>query len=134
MVILLGVIMFLSIRETVTSKQILDIPKKNEISFIEIYNDFSSNTSKLHTIEDAKDISEIYNALLLVKKNKIMQSIDDSPTNINGKLIRIVLTDSSNNLISLFVYQGNDGKYYIEKPYEGIYEISVQVYETFTKF
>lgn len=126
--------MFLSIRETVTSKQILDIPKKNEISFIEIYNDFSSNTSKLHTIEDAKDISEIYNALLLVKKNKIMQSIDDSPTNINGKLIRIVLTDSSNNLISLFVYQGNDGKYYIEKPYEGIYEISVQVYETFTKF
>lgn len=134
MVILLGVIMFLSIRETVTSKQMLDIPKKNEISFIEIYNDFSSNTSKLHTIEDAKDISEIYNALLLVKKNKIMQSIDDSPTNINGKLIRIVLTDSSNNLISLFVYQGNDGKYYIEKPYEGIYEISVQVYETFTKF
>lgn len=134
MVILLGVIMFLSIRETVTSKQILDIPKKNEISFIEIYNDFSSNTSKLHTIEDAKDISEIYNALLLVKKNKIMQSIDDSPTNINGKLIRIVLADSSNNLISLFVYQGNDGKYYIEKPYEGIYEISVQVYETFTKF
>lgn len=126
--------MFLSIRETVTSKQILDIPKKNEISFIEIYNDFSSNTSKLHTIEDAKDISEIYNALLLVKKNKIMQSIDDSPTNINGKLIRIVLADSSNNLISLFVYQGNDGKYYIEKPYEGIYEISVQVYETFTKF
>ena len=116
------------------SKQILDIPKKNEISFIEIYNDFSSNTSKLHTIEDAKDISEIYNALLLVKKNKIMQSIDDSPTNINGKLIRIVLADSSNNLISLFVYQGNDGKYYIEKPYEGIYEISVQVYETFTKF
>lgn len=134
MVILLGVIMFLSIRETVTSKQILDIPKKNEISFIEIYNDFSSNTSKLHTIEDAKDISEIYNALLLVKKNKIIQSIDDSPTNINGKLIRIVLADSSNNLISLFVYQGNDGKYYIEKPYEGIYEISVQVYETFTKF
>lgn len=134
MVILLGVIMFLSIRETVTSKQILDIPKKNEISFIEIYNDFSSNTSKLHTIEDAKDISEIYNTLLLVKKNKIMQSIDDSPTNINGKLIRIVLADSSNNLISLFVYQGNDGKYYIEKPYEGIYEISVQVYETFTKF
>lgn len=126
--------MFLSIRETVTSKQILDIPKKNEISFIEIYNDFSSNTSKLHTIEDAKDISEIYNTLLLVKKNKIMQSIDDSPTNINGKLIRIVLADSSNNLISLFVYQGNDGKYYIEKPYEGIYEISVQVYETFTKF
>lgn len=134
MVILLGVIMFLSIRETVTSKQILDIPKKNEISFIEIYNDFSSNTSKLHTIEDAKDISEIYNTLLLVKKNKIIQSIDDSPTNINGKLIRIVLADSSNNLISLFVYQGNDGKYYIEKPYEGIYEISVQVYETFTKF
>ena len=126
--------MFLSIRETVTSKQILDIPKKNEISFIEIYNDFSSNTSKLHTIEDAKDISEIYNTLLLVKKNKIIQSIDDSPTNINGKLIRIVLADSSNNLISLFVYQGNDGKYYIEKPYEGIYEISVQVYETFTKF
>lgn len=134
MTILVGAIMFLSIGGIVTSKQISDIPKKNEVSFIEIYNDSMSNTSKHHTIEGDKYISEVYNVLLSGKKNKTMKSIDDSPTNVNGKLTRIVLTDSSNNVTSLFAYQGNDGKYYIEKPYDGIYEISVQGYETFTQY
>ncbi|RDY25516.1 hypothetical protein CHL78_017775 [Romboutsia weinsteinii] len=44
------------------------------------------------------------------------------------------LTDSSNNATSLFVYQANHGKYYIEKTYEGIYEISVEEYEILTQY
>lgn len=132
--ILVGTIIFISIGGIFTSKQILDIPKKNKVLFVEIYYDYTSSISKHHSIEGDNEITEIYNVLLSGRKSKTMKSVDESPSNVNGKLTKIVLTDSSNNVVSLFAYQGNDGKYYIEKPYEGIYEISIQCYETLTQY
>lgn len=133
-VILLGAIIHLSIGGIVTSKQISDLPEENEVSYIEIYHDYIGGASKYHSIEGDTSVSEIYSVLLSGKKNKTLKSVNDLPSNVNGKLTKIVLTDSSNKGISLFTYQGNDGKYYIENPYEGIYEISVQGYETLTQY
>ena len=118
--ILMVIIAFISIGASYKSKKIIDIPSENEISFIEIYDDYIN------------DISEIYNILL--SGNKTMESVNDSPSNVNEKLIKIVLTDSSNEEVSLFIYEGNDGDYYIEKPYEGIYKISVQDYEILKQY
>ncbi|MFR5266697.1 DUF5301 domain-containing protein [Clostridium sp.] len=134
MAILLGAIMHLSIGGIVTSKQISDLPEENEVSYIEIYHDYICGISKYHSIEGDAGVSEIYSVLLSGKKNKTLKSVNDLQSNVNGKLTKIVLTDSSNKGTSLFTYQGNDGKYYIEKPYEGIYEISVQGYETLTQY
>ena len=127
--ILVGIIAFVSIGTSYKSKKVIDILRKNEISFIEIYDDYINDISRYHVIDGDKGISEIYNVILSGNKNKTMQSVNDSPVNVDGKLTKIVLTDSSNEEVSLFTYQGNDGDYYIEKPYEGIYKISVQGYE-----
>ena len=124
--------MFISFRQMVIRKQILNIPEKNKVSVIEIYYDYANDISKVRSIKDGKNISEIYNVLLLSKKSK-MKSIGDIPSNFNGKLTKIILIDNFNNEISLFVYKGKYGKYYVEKPYEGIYKISVDGYKVLTE-
>ena len=134
MTILGGVIIFLSIGRIGLSKQTLDIPKKNTISSIKIYSNYIDDTSKYHFIEHDKDISEIYDILLSSKKTRTIKSVDDSPSNVDKELTKLVLIDGSNNTTSLFIYQGNDGKYYIEKPYESIYRLSVQEYKKIAQY
>ena len=63
-----------------------------------------------------------------------MESVNDTPNNVNGNFTRIVLTDNSKNVTTLFAYEANDGNYYIEKPYEGIYQISVKEYEVLNQY
>lgn len=125
-------LMLLYISGVFSSKQISDIPKKDSISSIEIYYDSVNDISKYHTLQDNNSVSEIYDVLLSHKKST--KSINDSPTYVNGKLTKIVLNDRDNNETSLFVYQSVDGNYYIEKPYEGIYEISTDEYNVFTQY
>lgn len=132
-IIFIVAIISLFLVKLLTVKQIPSIPLRNKVSSIEIYHDYINNLSKHHSIKSAQSISEIYNVLLSGKKSNILTSLDDSPSNVNGKPIKIVLTDSSNTVTLLFAYQGTDGKYYIEKPYEGIYKISVQGYETLSQ-
>jgi hypothetical protein len=133
--IVIGAIVLLYFGVMFANKQILHIPKKDDISYIEIYGDFINDISKHHTIEGAKDISEIYNVLLSGKKSISRESVNELPTDVNGKLTRIVLTDNNNNNDTwLYAYQANNGKYYIERPYIGICEISIEGYKIFTQY
>ena len=133
LIILLGASLLLCFGKLFTNKQLSDIPKKNEISFIEIYGDYINDITKYHVIEGEGEITQIYDVLTSGKKIYTMESVNDIPYNVDGKLTKIILVDSNNNT-SLFVYQTNDGKYYIEKSYEGIYEISVEAYKIITQY
>lgn len=133
-VIILGVFILLYFVGMFTNKQISGIPNKNEIAFVEIYGDCIDDINKYHLVEGDKDIAQIYDVLMSGKRNNTMESVNETPNHVSGKLTKIILTDSSKNATSLFVYQANYGKYYIEKPYEGIYEISVEEYEILTQY
>ena len=132
--IFLGIMIITFTKISHSDKGSIDIPKKNEVSFIEIYDDYISDISKYHVIESDKDIEEIYDILLSAKRKKNMQSDNDSPTNVNGEVTKIVIKDSANNEIILFVYKRNYGKFYIERPYEGIYEISNEEYDNLIQY
>lgn len=131
---IVGIILLLFLGKTLNINKSLNIPRKNEISFIEIYNDSINDINKYHLIEGKINITGIYNALIHNKKGRRIESVNDVPTNVNRKLTKIILTDNSNNTTTLFAYQDHDGKYYIEQPYVGAYEISIKEYEVFTKY
>ena len=116
----------LIIKETIT------IPDINNILNIEIYNDYNNNYTH-SIIKDYKDILPIHNIILSSKKKQI-KSVNDTPNNINGKLIKIIFNTNTNTSLTLFLYKNYKNKYYIEKPYEGIYEISKKEYRTFMEY
>ena len=54
------------------------------------------------------------------------ESVQDSPVNVENEIgIHILLTDE--NVMTLFAYKKNF-KYYIEMPYNGIYDIDEETY------
>lgn len=133
-VLIVGIILLLLLGKMLKFNNSLNIPLKSEVSFIELYNDSLNNINKHHLIEEKVNITKIYNALIHNKKGKRIESVNDTPHNVNGKLTKILLNDNNNNSTTLFAYQGADGKYYIEQPYVGIYEISIKEYEVFTQY
>ncbi|MGL5313534.1 MAG: DUF5301 domain-containing protein [Peptostreptococcaceae bacterium] len=131
-IIIMAILIFLYFGKVVTNNQKLDIPNQRDVSYIELYGDVIE-IEKYHKVQSSDDISKIYNSLLDSKKSITKESVNDTPHDINSG-IRIVLTDKSNNRTTLFIYKSNDSNYYIEKPYEGIYGITVDDYEVFTQY
>ena len=121
-------IIFLAIKGIGINEGGLDIPKENEISSIQIYNKIADE--KYHELKSDKEKSEIYKILSVCNnKNKVAESLNDVPTNTNKEIFKIILTDNSKNSTSIYIYQGNDDKYCVEAPYQGIYEISSKDYD-----
>lgn len=59
------------------------------------------------------------------KENKLLktQSVNDIPTNVEEYFIlKFALKNKENREITLYMYEKDD-KYYIEKPYSGVWEI-----------
>lgn len=135
MAFIAGAILLLYFGGFFKNRQISGLPEKNKLSFIEIYGDFNEDRNKHHKIESKEDISEIYDVLLSAKRSRIIESGNDVPVNISGRLVKMVLTYSDNDYgRTLFAYQGDYGKYYIESPYQGIYKISSDKYEILTQY
>lgn len=132
--IVLGIILIVFCKGFIRNSNISDIPKESEVAFIEIYADSIGDITKHHTIEGKENIAEIYDVFKSGKKSKSINSLNDTPADLDGKLTRIVLNDASNTTTVLFAFQGKDGKAYIEKPYSAIYEISEEDYEVLTQY
>ena len=78
------------------------------------------------TYTDAEDIKNLLKVIYGVKMITGKESVQDSPVNAEDEIaIHISLTDE--NVVTLFTYKKNF-KYYIEMPYNGIYDIDEETY------
>lgn len=130
--IILFIIGFLAVicfKTVFGNKYTLNVPKLSDISFIELQ---ENEKNKNITIEDNENILEIYEVISNNKKATRIESINDTP--IESKYIKIDLVGKEKEIATLFTYEGDNEKYFIEQPYNGIYEITEKDYNTFTQY
>lgn len=96
----------------------------NPINILSI--EFSRKNEANSTIENDKDnISEIIKFLNESERKKVHESLKDAP--YKAEYMKMVLRDKENIETVLYIYEEN-GKYYIEQPYIGIYKITETEY------
>ncbi|WP_338626599.1 DUF5301 domain-containing protein [Clostridium baratii] len=130
--IIIFIIGFLSVicfKTVFRNNYTLNVPKLSDIVFIELQ---ENEKNKNITIEDNENILEIYEVISNNKKATRIESINDTP--IESKYIKIDLAGKEKEITTLFVYEGDNEKYFIEQPYNGIYEITEKDYNTFTQY
>lgn len=89
----------------------------------------AKNEKKYH---DKETIEEILDSIGEVKRLTRKESIQDYPVNASN-VIEVNLYFNKTDKTTIFVY--NKGKkYYIEQPYNGIYDFSVEEYNELTKY
>ena len=104
----------------------LNLPQVEEVSKIELKKDGMSLG-----IYKTEEIKDIINVLFGVKRITKTESIQDSPTNVDNK-IQVDFTfkeDIAGQISTIFLYEKNE-RYYIEQPYNGIYQISADEYNS----
>ena len=107
----------------------LVLPETEKVKSIAIEKD-----KKIKEISDVKEIQDIIYVINNSGKgrNTKQKSINDFPVNAIN-IIRINFNFLENEASTLFVYIKDDN-YYIEKPYDGIYKISGDVYNSIEKY
>lgn len=104
----------------------LNLPQVEALSKIELRKDEMSVG-----IYKTDEITDIINVLSGVKRITKTESIQDSPTNVDNK-IQVDFTfkeDIAGQISTIFLYEKNE-RYYIEQPYNGIYQISADEYNS----
>lgn len=96
----------------------IDIFDLEEIISISI--DTLEQSNNIKEFSDKETINTIYD--IFQDKTTYTQSINDNPTDPDI-LYFITFKNKDNELKSVYVYQKNSN-YYIEQPYNGIYELS----------
>ena len=105
----------------------LKLPQLEKLESISLEQD--TNKKVINDNEKMKDIINILNE---TKRTTKEESIQDSPVNTNNK-IKIDFNFKETGASTLFVYERNN-KYYIEQPYNGIYRISMDEYNSIEKY
>lgn len=105
----------------------LNLPQVEELSKIELKKNGMSVG-----IYKTDEITDIINVLLGVKRITKTESIQDSPVNVNDEIQVDFILDEDiryKAVSTIFLYEKNE-KYYIEQPYNGIYQISADEYNS----
>lgn len=105
----------------------LDILNLNEISSVTI--DTLSEFGKVKEITDKETIETVYN--VFNDKTTQIESVNDNP--INPEILFSVTFKNDNGDYKLAYIYKKDNKYYIEQPYNGIYETSLDSFKTIEK-
>lgn len=82
-------------------------------------------------IIDEKNIENIINLLKANNRKTKITSVNDYPYNAD-EIIKINIKEKD-NITTIYVYKSNN-KYYIEPPYNGIYKISSEEYNSIYKY
>lgn len=83
----------------------------------------------IYTIKDRDKISLLLDEIKENSNKTKKKSINDEPTNIEiYTLIQFNSKEPEENPTTLYLYKEDD-KYYIEKPYEGIWELDEEIYD-----
>ena len=105
----------------------LKLPEISDISSISVT--LNDNEIKL---EKEEDITGIITTLMSNGRTTKIESIQDFPVNVSN-VITIKIYHKSSGSSTLFVYE-RKGNYYLEQPYNGIYEISSDEYNSILNF
>lgn len=129
--IIVGILLFLSSINSLTIDETLPLPTENKVLSIQLS---EYNLTDYYVVDDAITISKIYTALLKSRKSIYLKSVNDSPTNVKGNIIKLLITDDKQDTTTLFAYESTNGNYYFEMPYVGIYKISTEYYSVITHY
>ena len=127
--IILTMLLFLCVFYYFTNNKTykINLPELEKLESITLEKD--ENEKIITDNEKMKDMLETLKGR--ERKTKI-QSIQDEPVNISNKIkIRINFKEIGQSI--LFIYE-KDNKYYIEQPYNGIYKISKDEYNSIEKY
>lgn len=105
----------------------LKLPEISDISSISVT--LNDNEIKL---EKEEDITGIITTLMSNGRTTKIESIQDFPVNVSN-VITIKIYHKSSGNSTLFVYE-RKRNYYLEQPYNGIYEISSDEYNSILNF
>lgn len=105
----------------------LNIPSDDSVYSINL----EQNGKRIEVSEQDK-IKDIIYIISEVKRTTTNESIQDSPINVENE-IKIDFEYEENKTSTVFVYKKN-GKYFIEQPYNGIYRISPDEYNSMEKY
>lgn len=107
------------------SNGIPNLPKRKQITQVKIYPHYIKEQSSYITINDSEKVDSIYRIFDNAKLIKNKESVSDVPQNNCDSLIKIILKDDV-----YYLYQEDYKECYLEKPYEGVYKIDYDDYET----
>ena len=105
----------------------LKLPEINDVSSISIT--LNDNEVKL---DKEENITSIITTLMSNGRTTKIESIQEFPVNVSN-VITIKIYHKSSGSSTLFVYE-RKGNYYLEQPYNGIYEISSDEYNSILNF
>ena len=105
----------------------LNIPSDDSVYSINL----EQNRKRIEVSEQDK-IKDIIYIISEVKRTTTNESIQDSPINVENE-IKIDFEYEESKTSTVFVYKKN-GKYFIEQPYNGIYRISPDEYNSIEKY
>ena len=105
----------------------LNIPSDDSVYSINL----EQNGKRIEVSEQDK-IKDIIYIISEVKRTTTNESIQDSPINVENE-IKIDFEYEENKTSTVFVYKKN-GKYFVEPPYNGIYRISPDEYNSIEKY
>ena len=120
----LGILNFNKINK---SSYTLNIPSDDSVYSINL----EQNGKRIEVSEQDK-IKDIIYIISEVKRTTTSESIQDSPINVENE-IKIDFKYKENKTSTVFVYK-KKGKYFIEQPYNGIYRISPDKYNSIEKY
>ena len=106
----------------------LNLPKEAE-NYLSITLEQNDDSRKIETTEN---IQSILNKLVGTDRITTEESIQDIPNNMEESL-KIDIEFDKGAISTIFIYKKAD-KYYIEQPYNGIYEITQEEYNEILKF
>lgn len=106
----------------------INIPKLNDITKITI--NTMSQYDNIIEITDKEDIEEIYN--IFYNRTTTKESVSKNPENPD-EIFDIVFIDNVNNDIGIYIYKKDD-KYYLEQTNNGIYETSLNDFNTIKEY
>ena len=105
----------------------LKLPEISDVS--SIFVTLNNNEVKL---DKEEEITSIITTLMSNGRTTKIESIQDFPVNVSN-VITIKIYHKSSGSSTLFVYE-RKGNYYLEQPYNGIYEISSDEYNSILNF
>lgn len=129
LVAVFGIVCYIKINK---SSYTLNLPSKDSVNSIIL----KQNNRNVNLLEE-EIIKDIINVLDGVKRTTKEESIQDTLTNVNDKIqvdLKFKNNETQKDRIStIFVYKKKE-KYYIEQPYNGIYRISADEYNSVEKY
>lgn len=114
--------------DDVKKEYIINIPNLNNITKV-VINTMSQNDNVIE-ITDKEDIKNIYN--VFYNRTTTKKSVSKNPENPN-ELFDIIFTDNENNNIGIYIYTKDD-KCYLEQTNNGIYEASLNDFNTIKEY